>query len=230
MEKVIEPVEVVKETTPAVKVEETIGEALKPREDTVPLSKFLELKTENKAAKRDIADLQSKIKDGATKNEISKGIKEIADEHNVDENFLMEFANTIKAQAESGIDNKIAEKLKPLQDEDNAKKIDNIFNTSYDKVIETMPEYKDIVNKAVIKTLALDPANKNKTFTKIIEESYGHLVKGVKTIDASTPDTRDKDQTLDKSKLKDPTYMKSVLADKVLKEEYNKGLIDRLNM
>jgi len=234
---VIEPVEVVKETTPVeavkepAKAEETIGEALKPKEsETVPLSTFLELKNENKLAKKDISDLQSKIEAGATKSEISKGIKEIADEHNVDENFLNEFASTVKAQTEKDIDAKIAEKLKPLQDEDNAKKIDDIFNKNYDRVLENMPEFKDIVNKNVIKTLALDPENKNKTFTKIIEEAYGHLIEGKKTIESSTPNSKSEGETLDKGKLKDPAYMKKVLADPELKKEYNKGLIDRLNL
>lgn len=231
MNKVIEPAEVVKKTeTPAEVAEETIGEKLTPKENsTVPLSTFLELKKENKAAKQDLAELQTKIEDGASAAEVSKGIKEIAKEHNVDENFLSEFANTVKAQAEKEIDSKIEEKLKPLQAEDNAKKIDEIFNSNFDKVLESRPEFDGIVNKAVIKTLALDPANKNKTFTKIIEESYGHLVKGAKTIEASTPGKADI-QELDKTKLKDPAYMKQVLANPTLKKEYNAGLIERLNM
>lgn len=229
MNKVIEPVEAVKETKPAEVVEETIGDVLKTGGETVPLSTFLELKNENKAAKKDLVDLQAKIEEGASKAEVSKGIKEIANEHNVDENFLSEFAQTVKAQAEKDIDNKIAEKLKPLQEEDNAKKINDIFNTNYDKVLEAMPEYDGIANKAVIKTLALDPANKNKTFTKIIEDSYGHLIKGKKTIEASTPG-KDNIQDLDKSKLKDPAYMKTVLADPTLKAEYNKSLIERLKL
>lgn len=224
MEKVIEPVEVVKDT------EETIGEALKPKEaETVPLSTFLELKNESKAAKTQIAELQSKIEEGATKAQISKGIKEIADEHNVDENFLNEFASTIKAQAEKDIDEKISQKLKPYEEKGKAEKIDTIFNTHFDKAMEAMPEYKDIINKDVIKSLSLDPANAKKTFTKIIEESYGHLVTGKKTIDSSTPGKGDV-QTLDKTKLKDPAYMKTVLANKDLKAEYNKSLIERLNM
>jgi len=98
-----------------------------------------------------------------------KGIKEIADEHNVDENFLNEFASTVKAQAEKEIDAKIAEKLKPLQDEDNAKKVDDIFNKNFDRVLENLPEFKDVANKAVIKTLALDPANKIKLLLKLLK-------------------------------------------------------------
>ena len=242
MDKVIKPVEVSKETKPVEVVptkevekpaeavaEKTIGEQLNKQEN-VPLSKFLEIKNESKEAKQEISDLKKQIEDGASKKDISKGIKEIADEHNVDENFLNEFASIIKAQAEKEIDSKIAEKLKPLQEEDNAKKVDDIFNTNYDKVLENLPEFKDVANKAVIKTLALDPANKNKTFTKIIEEAYGHLIQGKKTIDSSTPNSKSEGETLDKAKLKDPVYMKKVLADPELKKEYNEGLIKRLNL
>ena len=243
MVEVIEPVEVPKETKPVeavpVKVEpvepvveeKTIGEQLNNSKDrSVPLPTFLELKKESKKAKQEISDLKKQIEDGASKQDISKGIKEIADEHNVDENFLNEFASTIKAQAEKEIDSKIAEKLKPLQDEDNAKKVDDIFNKNFDKVLENLPEFKDVANKAVIKTLALDPANKNKTFTKIIEEAYGHLIQGKKTIESSTPNSKSEGETLDKAKLKDPVYMKKVLADPELKKEYNEGLIKRLNL
>jgi hypothetical protein len=242
MKEVIEPVEAVKETKPAEAVpvketekkaevveEKTIGEQLN-KQDNVPLSTFLEIKNESKAAKQEINDLKKQIEEGASKQDISKGIKEIANEHNVDENFLNEFANTVKAQAEKEIDAKIAEKLKPLQDEDNAKKVDNIFNENYDRVLENMPEFKNVANKAVIKTLALDPANKNKTFTKIIEEAYGHLIKGKKTIESSTPNSKSEGETLDKAKLKDPVYMKKVLADPDLKKEYNEGLVERLGL
>lgn len=228
MNKVIEPVEVVKETTPANGAEETISEVFNPQE-SVPLSKFLEIKNESKEAKRQIAELQAKIEDGATKVEISKGIKEIADEHNVDENFLSAFASTIKAQAEADLDNKISEKLKPFEEKGKTEKINEVFNKHFEKALEAMPEYKDIINKDVIKSLSLDPVNANKTFTKIIEDSYGHLIKGKRTIESSTPG-KDDVQNLDSSKFKDPNYMKKVLADPELKKEYNKGLIERLNM
>ena len=238
MTKVIEPGEVVEETpveeAPKVEApaEKTIGESFEAKEkETVPLATLLAMKSENKEAKAQIKELQQQIEDGASKVEISKGIKEIAKEHNVDETFLSEFASTIKAQAEKGIDDKITEKLKPFEEKGRAEKIDTIFNSNYDRVLESMPEYKDIVNKAVIKSLSLDPANKNKTFIKIIEESYGHLVTGKKTIESSSPaGSKEYGEKLDKSKFRDPAYMKKVLADPVLKKEYNEGLVERLGM
>jgi hypothetical protein len=62
-----------------------------------------------------------------------------------------------------------------------------VFNEHFDKTISQMPEFDGVVNKDVIKTLSLDPSNKNKTFQQLIETAYGHLVAGRKTMEASRP-------------------------------------------
>jgi hypothetical protein len=222
-------VEAPAETKPA----ETVGEVFnqKKSDETVPLSTFIELKKESKAAQKQIKELQDQIANGATKKEISAEIKAIADEHNVDEGFLQKLVTAVKAQTESEVEERISSKLKPLEEKDKAEKINTIFSTHFAKAMEEMPEYKDIVNKDVIKSLSLDPANKNKTFTKIIENAYGHLVTGKKTIEGTSPrGGKDDNQTLDTSRLKDPAYFKEIKANPALLKEYNDGLVKRLNL
>jgi hypothetical protein len=241
MTEVIAPSEVSKDTpavepvapveAPIANTEETIGDVFKsPKEETVPLASHLEIKRENKEAQKKIKELEKQIEAGATKREISDEIKAIAEEHNVDEAFLQKLASAVKAQTEREIEDRVSSKLKPLEDKERAEKIDTIFNQHYAKAIEAMPEYKDLVNKDVIKSLSLDPRNQNKTFTKIIEDSYGHLLKGKATLEPSKPSSRDDNQALDTKKLKDPAYFKEVMANPRLKKEYNDGLIKRLNL
>lgn len=218
--------------------EKSVGEVLNPIEKetisqekaTVPLSTFLEMKKETKSAQKQINDLKKIIEDGASKSEIIKGIKEIANEHNVDENFLQEFASTVKAQTEQDIDEKIASKLRPYEEKTNNERIDKTFNSYYDKVLETMPEYKGIINKDVIKSLSLDVKNKDKTFNKIIEEAYGHLITGKRTIETSMPrGGKDDNQTIDYSKIQSKEYFTEVMNNPVLKEKYNQEMMSRLS-
>lgn len=215
--------------------EETVGNVVNPvketpKEETVPLSTFLEIKNSNKELSKQMKELQKSIEQGGTKKEVSSDIKAIAEQHGVDESFLQDFAQSVKAQAEVDIDAKISSRLKPLEEKEQSERIDKAFNEHFNKALERMPEYKDIVNPEVIKALSLMPANANKTFTQILDESYGHLVTGKRTMDATTQKGGKSDNftvDLDRAK-KDPTYFAEVMSDPNLKKQYNDGLMDRL--
>jgi len=93
-----------------------------------------------------------------------------------------------------------------------------------------MPEYKNVANKSVIKTLSLDPANSNKTFEQILEDVYGNSVTGKRTMETSTPrGGKDDTQTIDKSRLGEKGYFNEIKGDPALKKKYNEGLIDRMS-
>lgn len=222
------------ETTPEVVVQneqpETIGEALNPtqkKDDSVPLSTFLEMKKENKELARQMKDLKKSIEQGASRKEVSTDLQALSEKHGVDADFLQEFAETVRAQSQAEVE----EKLKPLKEGERAKKIDEAFSTHFQKAMAQVPEFEGIVNRDVIKTLSLNPANANKTFIQIIEESYGHLVQGKRTLDTATTragknDSLDVD--MDRAK-KDSTYFNDVMANPTLKKKYNDTLTDRLS-
>jgi hypothetical protein len=227
--------EVKPEGSTEVKKEETIGEVLadkKPEPRMVPEAALLEYKNSNKELKKDLKELKDLIESGASKKEISTDLKALADEHNVDPEFLSKFAESIKAQNKKDIDDEVSARLKPLEEKDKKAKIDKIFKENYDKALEAMPEYKDIANEAVIKSLSLDPANQNKTWTQIIEEAYGHLITGKRTMESPTArGGRDDNQDVDVARAsKDPSYFKEVMADPVKKAKYNAGLAERLKL
>lgn len=70
--------------------------------------------------------------------------------------------------------------------------IDQAFQKEFKRTMDTLPsEYQGIVDSNAIKSLTLDPANGNKTFSQIIIEKYGDAVKKIQesktTITPSLP-------------------------------------------
>lgn len=217
--------------TPEAKKDVTVSEALETKEAepkkaeprVVPEATFLEVKKELK-------ELRQAIKDGATKSEVSSDLKSIADKYNLDEGFLGELATVLESKNKAKLEEELSSKLKPIQEKERSEKIDKAFTEHFSKAMESMPEYEGVVNKDVIKSLSLDPTNANKTFAQIIEESYGHLVQGKRTIDHNSPQAGRSDNTevdFDRAK-KDTKYYSEVMANPVLKKKYNEGLTDRL--
>lgn len=239
-------VEVKPEIVPEVKPEvgaiiegEKIGELLKekPKEEpTIRESEFLELKNENKGLFKEIKKMQEMIVNGLSKKEVSETLKKIGDKYNVDPNFLDEVSKAIKAEAD---EEKVITKAKPVDEKEKSEKstsetdrIDKIFKEQYAKTLEAMPEFKDIADADVIKSLTLDPTNSHKTFAQVLEKAYGHLVKGKgKTLDSAQPGGRKENTEIDFNKAsKDPDYFKSLMADPASRREYNSNLAKRLKL
>ena len=206
----------------------TAGEILEDKK-TVPLTTFLETKKEKKALERELSELRAKADAGATKSEVKSDLKSIADKYDVDPNFLSELSDIIYAKAKGDVEETLNNKLQPIEAKEKAEKINTAFNDHYSKVIEEMPEYKNVVNKDVIKSLSLLPENSKKTFQQIIEETYGNSVTGKRTMETSTP-RGGKDASLDMSKTNDPEYFKQVMANPELKKKYNEGLVSRIKL
>lgn len=124
---------------------------------------------------------------------------------------------------------KLAQKLEQLEEKDRIEALNKTFMTHFTAALENAPEYKDLVNVEVIKAMAFNPANANKTYKQLIEEAYGNALTGRRTIETSTPRGGTKDGKVDMElAAKDPTYRREVLADPVLRKQYNEGLTDRV--
>lgn len=195
----------------------------------VPEAVLLEYKKDNKELKNDIKDLKRLIEAGGSKKEVSQELKDIAEEHNIDPDFLEKLARSIKAQAKAEIESDIDNKMRPLAEKDKQARIDAAFNGAYDRAIKSMPaEYAQLVNKDVIKTLSLNPANASKTFPQIIEEAYGHLIKGKKTLEPVRTGVEQETEIDFVKARKDPDYFKALMADPEKKKQYNEQLLKRL--
>lgn len=220
--------------------EETIGEALgteqkpTPKEDgeTVPLATFLEVKNTAKELAREIGELKQAMKDGASKSEMTADLKALAEKYpDTDPEFFRDLAKTLRAEIKGEMETEVDRKLKPLQEKERAEKIDKAFSAAFDKAMQDLPDYAKIVDKETIKALSLLPSNANKTFTQLIEASYGHLIGEKKTIDAGSHNAnKDTDGDVDVERAKkDPEYFKQVMANPTLKKKYNDSLTDRLS-
>lgn len=216
----------------------TIGEVFKNEKKeeisrVVPEAPFLEIKNQNKELKKELKELKELVSSGASKREVNASLLEIAEEHNVDIDFLNKLATTIKQQAKSEAEAELEAKMRPLAEKQRYDSKDAIFNYHYEKTLESMPEYKDIVNKEIIKSLSDLNENSSKTFPQLIESAYGHLLKGKKTIDSVSPirQTTDEIVELDFDRAnKDGEYFKKIMANPKLKKEYNAKMIKAIKI
>lgn len=215
---------------------ETISEALKTavpstkEPEVVGLDKFLELKKQNKELKRSYQDLERRITEGESVKEVTPDLQALAEEHNVDIGFLQKLAKNIENKAQKDIDERIEARLAPITQREQAEFIDKQFNTHFGAAMESLPDYKDIVNPEVIKTLSLDPKNGKKTFAQLIEETYGNAITGRRTIETTKPGGGKEPEEVDIARAqKDGDYFKEIMADPKKKAEYNKGMTTRLN-
>lgn len=192
---------------------------------TVGLDKFLEQKRTNKELKQKLQDLEARIEEGSTKREVTADIRALADQHNVDPEFLESFADAVRQRTESVLE----EKLRPLTEKQANEQREKTFNTYLTQTLEEMPEYKDVVNENILKQLAYNPANKNKTFKQLLEETYGNVVKPRKTMEKGSP-RGEAAQAFDYDKaLKEPDYFREVMKDPALKKQYNEEMLKRLS-
>ena len=204
-----------------------IGDVLKSVKETtgpkmVPESVLIEYKKQAKEVQKKLDALETSIKEGATKKEVSADLKVLGEKHNVDVEFLNEFASAVRKEA----DVEFESKLKPFEEEKLAKKREEIFNENFNKTLADNPEFKKLVSKDVIRALAYDSQNSNKTFTQIFQDAYGHLVTGKKTLESTKPRGGKENDPIDFSKAhNDPTYFAEIMSDPKTKAEYNDNLI-----
>lgn len=215
-----ETVEQPKEKTAAEIAQEAAPAPKKP--ETVGIDKFLDEKKGRKEAEKALKDLQEKMAVGDTpKAELTGDLADIAAAFpDVNPQFLEMIGKAI--------DKKNQEKLKPFEEKEKQEKIDAAFNKAMKETLEAMPEFADAVNPDVIKSLAKDPQNANKTFTQLVEETYGYAVTGKRTLETTKPGGGKEPAPLDYNKaLKDSEYFGEVMANPKLKAEYNAEMLKR---
>jgi len=216
------------ETPAPVQEEKPVGEIVEEAEEKpnmIPESVFLGEKKARKAAERELKALKASIEGGATAKEISADIAEIADEHNIDPVFLQKLAASIKAQTEKDLDDKLSSKLSAKEKSEN---FDTAFNKAYQVAMERAPEFKNLANSDVIKTLSMQPQNSKKTISQLLEETYGNALSGKRTIETTKPGGGKDPEPLDFARAsKDIEYFKEVMADPKKKAQYNEQMLKK---
>lgn len=198
-EQTIEPQAEVAEPTVADLHAEPVPNKTKITE--VPIARLNKEIEKRKAAEQEIKELRAALEDDG-------GIDDVDDEPEV---------------------KKLAQKLERIEESERQAKLEATFTEHFNRVLENSPEYKDVVNVDVIKAMAFNPTNANKTYKQLVEEAYGNAVTGRRTIETTTPRGGAKDIKLDSERAKtDTDYRREVLADPELRKQYNEGLADRV--
>lgn len=214
-----------KKEEPEKTIEEMKGDEKPTAPNMVPESAFLGEKKARKAAEKELKALRELVEGGGSKSEISASIAELAEEHDIDKNFLQKFASAIKAETEKELDEKYSSRFESKEKQE---KFDDIFGKAYQKALERAPDFKDIANANVIKSLSVLPENAKKTLTQLLEETYGNAISGKRTIETTNPGGGKEPEPLNFDKARrDPKYFDEVMADPKLKAEYNEQMLQK---
>jgi len=121
--------------------------------------------------------------------QVNDELRRLSMEHNIDETFLASLVSTVRSATTKEIREELEKDYSPkitkIESERSQEKMDVKFNELYANVLADMPEYKNVVNKNVIKTLVFNPENAKKTLPQIVEEVYGASIAGKKSIELS---------------------------------------------
>lgn len=234
------PAEEVKTATEAVEeskeesTEETIASAIEDKEenkipDSIPYDRFKEKVDSERELKTRVEELEAKIQEqDMSKKEVESDLSDIAAEHNIDPQVLDKVAERLYSKAQATID----EKLAPLDRKEREEKQGKIISQMLNKALESNPEYKDVVNPEILKQLALNPANANKTMSQLIQDTYGNAVQPSekKTMESVAPGKSEVIDKVDYERAqKDSDYFAQIKADPKLKEQYNEQMRQQIS-
>lgn len=215
-----------------VKQEQTVGELLNTEpKNSIPESAFLNEKNGRKAAEKRVKELEALVQQGASKEEVSDEIDSILSKYDLDDtnrDFYKEITQNLYKKAERLAEERVASKLAPLEEKERSERIDQVFKKHYGEAIEQFPELKGVANPEVVKSWSLDPRNSHKTFTQLIDEIYGSIPQGRRTIETVRPGGTKEPEPIDYKRAEyDMAYLENILGDPIRKEEYNSNFLTR---
>lgn len=218
-----------KETTTEPEVKEapesTATDTQEPEAPAEPTVAELheEEKTEEAPKKPDSVPLQKFIEEKRKRKELQKELDSLKSEYEADpdvDNDEVDDRPDVKA---------LADKLEKFESSQLKAQRNAAFDKHFATALENVPEYTEVVNKEVIRQMAFNPANANKTYRQLLEEAYGNAISGRRTIETTTPRGGAKDSKVDIDRARtDGVYRREVLADPELRRQYNENLTDRI--
>lgn len=209
------------EAKPEIK-EQTLESVItdKKEKDVVPLSKFMEERTENKQLKARIKQLEDQ-KDPVTKDDL----EELAEEFNASPELLKALDKRYRGSAKSTEDSDIKQELEEIKAERKGEKLDKIFDGLWDKALSIEPELMAVADKETLKKLALLPENQELTLTQLAEKTYAKVNLGKRTIESSKPGAREKGtEDVNFAKMSDEDW-ETVNQSPELKKKYDDYLL-----
>lgn len=190
------------------------------KDDTVPLSAFLDLK-------KDLKEMKEALKEAKDSkgNVASADVAAIAEQFGVDAGFLEQYGKTIADKTQKELEAKFMPLLEKQDREKRQVETAQLFEKVFNDALTELPEYGKVVNKDVIKALAFSPANANKTLPQIIEETYGNAIQGRPSIETTRP-APNKEEHVDFDKMT-PEQAAEASADPRQAGKYTEYLISK---
>ncbi len=202
-----------------VKISDLVADKPQPR--MVDEHIFVAEKKARKELERKVRELEAR---NAAPSEYSSFDEEIAEEFNVDPAFTRKLLE----EAEKRALGKFESKTQAEQSQKEImQKFDQAITNEFNKAVENAPEFAGIANMDVIKTLALLPANQDKTILNLLEETYGNAITGKRTIEKTTPGGGKDPEPFDYDRAtKDIEYFNKVMEDPKLRDKYNQIMLN----
>ena len=146
-----------------------------PKQETVPLHTYLEVKNDLKELKREIKEART-----SDKHETAlAGVKDIAAKYpDVSEDFIADILSSATSAAQSELDKRVTPMIERQEAEQKQAQFDKAFDKLYDKALKDNPDLPKSIDKNLVKTLALTPQYRNVPLGDILETMYGGTVDG----------------------------------------------------
>jgi hypothetical protein len=161
-EKTPEPKEVEKKEVKEDKQDEPDYRPKPKSDEVVPLKKYLDLKTDVKNLKKEIERLSDD-----KSNLSNKDLESLADEYNLDKDYVKKFASVIEKKTAKEAEKKLAPLLAERQKEQNEKNFDKVFN---EKTLKKYPHLADFKEK--YKRMVMSPDFVDMTEDQIISDYF----------------------------------------------------------
>lgn len=204
--------------------EETLGTVVTEpaKSDTVPLSKYMEEKRENKKLSTRIAELE-----GQKGSPVDEDLAQLAKEFDANPELLARLDKRFGSKKTED-DSDIKKELNEIKSQLQSEKLDKIFDGLWNKASEIDADLMAVADKDTLKKLALLPENQGLTLTQLAEKTYEKAVKGKRTIESSRPGARGANDTdIDYSKMSDEDW-DTVNKSPELKKKYDEYLINSI--
>jgi hypothetical protein len=186
-------------------------ETEKPKGETVPLATHLKLK--DKYGKLEKA-LEAARQSAPGTPLSEQTIETLANEHNVEPSFIRDLLTVMAKEAD--------QKISKIEADRQRDKVEQAFNSEFESLTRDYPKLAS--KKDIVKKLAFDPDNKDKTLEEVAIEAFGDLL-GRPSSESSRPSSgRDIDTTKIDFDNMTPEEKKKVMGDPVLKDKYFKHL------
>lgn len=187
------------------------------KEESIPLSTYLEMKKELKQLQKKVAESETQKKQSVT----VEGLEDLSRKYpGVDEDFIADMLISAEKLATKNIENKFTPILEQQEKERKQASFDKAFDNLYNQAVSANPDLPKNIDKELIKELALTPKYRNVALSDILTKIYGENVVGKSSSENSARTSADKiDDIVSFDKIT-PDQKRAIMEDPKVRQKY----------